>query len=297
MKIKFNHYERVAGLFVLVSIVAAISFTVTTAIKQGWFASKITYSTIVESADGLHIGTAVHVGGLKAGQVSEIELVSRHEVVLKLEVLDNFMTNIKEDSSVQIVRPFVLGEKVLEISVGSIEAPVAAKNTRLASASSFDLMDLFSGKKLGPIMGQFEGLISNISTLAKAFADPKRTQAFIKMFDRIDPLIVNLNKMSIEVTELTGELNQIVPQIKSEAPEFGANIGHLVLRLDKLTKILQPTLEDVGPELPRVSRRAVEALDEMVVTLKAIQKSFLLSGKVEDVREEEARKRKPSSDK
>jgi phospholipid/cholesterol/gamma-HCH transport system substrate-binding protein len=49
--------------------------------------------------------------------------------------------------------------------------------------------------------------------------------------------------------------------------------------------------------LPRATKRAVEALDEMVVTLKALQKSFLLSGKVKDVKEEEQeRERKPTQE-
>ncbi len=52
----------------------------------------------------------------------------------------------------------------------------------------------------------------------------------------------------------------------------------------------------MGPELPRTSKRAIEALDETVVTLKALQKSFLLRGSVQEVRTEEAdRERKPAN--
>jgi phospholipid/cholesterol/gamma-HCH transport system substrate-binding protein len=52
--------------------------------------------------------------------------------------------------------------------------------------------------------------------------------------------------------------------------------------------------------MPRVAKRLVEALDEAVVVLKAVQKSFLLSGKAEEVREEEAerdKKRQPAGGK
>jgi phospholipid/cholesterol/gamma-HCH transport system substrate-binding protein len=61
--------------------------------------------------------------------------------------------------------------------------------------------------------------------------------------------------------------------------------------------VIEPTVKEIGPDMPRVSRRAIEALDEMVITLKAMQKSFLLSGKVKDVKEEEVeRKRRPAAD-
>jgi phospholipid/cholesterol/gamma-HCH transport system substrate-binding protein len=59
-----------------------------------------------------------------------------------------------------------------------------------------------------------------------------------------------------------------------------------------------PLLQQVAPEFPRTSRRAMEALDETVVTLKALQKSFILRGGAKEVREEEAaRDRVPASTK
>ena len=66
-----------------------------------------------------------------------------------------------------------------------------------------------------------------------------------------------------------------------------------------MTKALAPAFDSVGEELPRASLRALEALDEAVVLLKAMQKTFLLSGKVEDVREEEEKqkKRQPANEK
>ena len=279
MKLKFSHFERVAGLFVVIAFGGAVVLTGIAAIQQGWFASKIYLETEVESADGLHAGTPVQVAGLRAGEVLDVELRSAKKIHLKLEVFERFHKNIREDSTAQVVRPFVLGEKVVEISVGSDDSPLVATGAHIASVPGFDLMDLMSGKKLGPFMGNLEGLMTNLSTLAKAFADPKRTQAFIKMFDRVDPLIVNLSKMSKEVTKLSKGLND------------EDHLKALVGRLDELTKVLEPAMAEIGPDLPRVSRRTVEALDEMVVTLKAIQKSFLLSGKVEDVRAEEKKKR------
>lgn len=159
---------------------------------------------------------------------------------------------------------------------------------------AFDMMDIVSGKKIGPFLGSIEGLATNLSTLAQAFADPKRTQAFVKMFDRMDPLILSLGKMSNEVAKLAADVNVILPQMQKEAPDLGKQVAQLVNQMKIITTTLTPAFKEVGPDLPHVSRRAVEALDEMVVTLKAIQKSFLLSGKVQDVRQEE-RERKPSA--
>jgi phospholipid/cholesterol/gamma-HCH transport system substrate-binding protein len=113
----------------------------------------------------------------------------------------------------------------------------------------------------------------------------------------MEPLLLSFNKMSNEVTKMTGELNLFLPQMRAESPEIGKQLSQLVGQLNTLTSLVTPAFKEVGPELPRASRRAVEALDEMVITLKAMQKSFLLSGKVKDVKEEEFEKqRKPAGE-
>jgi phospholipid/cholesterol/gamma-HCH transport system substrate-binding protein len=297
--VKFNKFERVAGLFVIIAACGAVFLTGVAAVKKGWFATKIPFHTEVASAEGLREGTPVTMSGLRAGEVTDVELVSADKIIVHFAILEKFHKQLKSDSQIMAVRPFVLGDKVLELSVGSDDKPELAANSEVPTAVTVDMMDLVSGRKLGPFLGTLEGLMLNMSTLAKAFADPKRTDSFVKMFDRMDPLIMNLSHMSSEVTKLAGELNQFVPQMRAESPEIGREVSKLVGQLNLFTTTLAPALQEVGPELPRVSRRTVEALDEMVVTLKAIQKSFLLSGKVQDVRDEERekdeRQRKPAA--
>src|SRR5690606_5744109 len=102
------------------------------------------------------------------------------------------------------------------------------------------------------------------------------------------------NKMAKEVTTLTGELNVILPEVRKESPAIGKDLSQLIRNLGHLSAALAPAVKEVGPELPQASRRALEALDEVVVTLKALQKSFLLSGKVKEVRQDEDKARQPS---
>jgi phospholipid/cholesterol/gamma-HCH transport system substrate-binding protein len=295
MKIKFNKFERVAGAFVLIALIGALAISVVTAIKKGWFESKISYHTQVKSAEGLRPGAPVTISGIRAGEVTDVELLSADNIIVHFNVLEKFQKQIRQDSTVQVVRPFIIGEKIIEVTVGSEESAILAAGSPIVAEAAFDMMDLVNGKKLGPLLGTLEGLMQNMSTLAKAFADPKRTEAFVKMFDRMDPLILNLGQMSKEVSKLAAELNQFLPQIRQESPQVGRDLSQLVRHLNSLTAALEPAVKEVGPDLPRASRRALEALDEVVVTLKALQRSFVLSGKVKDVKEEEREtNRKPA---
>lgn len=320
MRIKFNKFERVAGIFVLAAFIGAITATAGIAIQKGWFASKLEYKVVLPSAEGIHSGTMVQIAGLRAGSVKNVDLVSANEVLVTFEVFEKFKNRIRKDSELQVVRPFVIGEKVFEITIGSEEAEVLPAGSTIVSKSSFDLMDLFSGRKLSPFLGTLEALVENLQILVEAFADENRMKSFVEMFDRMTPLINNMNKMSKKIIHLsdtvlqdkklaktldnvlllTGELNKVLPQMNEDSPEMGKQLAMLLTNLSELTaefKKLTPAIGVIAPELPRVSHRAIEGLDELVITLKAIQKSFLLRGNVEDVKEEEKnRLRKPAEE-
>jgi phospholipid/cholesterol/gamma-HCH transport system substrate-binding protein len=133
------------------------------------------------------------------------------------------------------------------------------------------------------------------------------------VLDRLDPLVKNLDTMAAEIckvaatankqkraetivanlAEVSQELSRILPAFNQEAPNVGAQLGQIVSNLNVLTtefKKVTPAISVLAPELPQTTRRAVEALDQTVVLLKALQKSFLLRGSVKEVRDEESRR-------
>jgi phospholipid/cholesterol/gamma-HCH transport system substrate-binding protein len=67
MRFHFSKFERVAGLFVLTAFFSFSIFLIAVAVKQGWFDSKIFFTTVFESAEGVHPGSIVQISGLKAG--------------------------------------------------------------------------------------------------------------------------------------------------------------------------------------------------------------------------------------
>lgn len=318
MKVKFNIYERVAGLFVLAAIFGTLVMVVGFAVKRGWFEPKVAFKTVLPSADGLHMGTLVQISGLRAGQVDTIELKSNEEVLVTFEISRKYSHLLKSDSVVRVMRPFVIGEKVLDLSVGSETAQALEEGQTIAAGDNIDLLDVISGRKMGPYLQTLTKMMDNLKFVAEAFLDPKRSQSIVQIFDEMAPLVKNANSITKEVSgilkqvnkknqlaqtianleNITTELNKVVPQLTETAPELGHNLGkisnNLAVLTDEMNKVL-PAFREVAPEFPRVSHRAIEALDETVITLKAMQKSFLLRGSVKDVKEEEARERQPAN--
>ncbi len=282
MKIKITYYERVAGLFVLFAILGCMIAAVSVAVKQGWFEDKVYFQTYFENADGLHEGTVVQMAGLRAGSVSEVQLEADNKIRVIFYVLGKFREKVKNDSVAQLIRPFLIGDRILDISVGSPNINLLASGETLPSNEATDIMSILSGKKLGNYMAQTAQMLENLKVVMEAFLSKDRTEAMIKIFDKLNPLIENMNTMSVEVTKLSKQATE-----KNNMQAVMANVALLTAELNKTIPQLNAAMKEMGPELPKTARRAVEALDEATVLIKAMQKSMLLRSNVEAVRAEE----------
>lgn len=310
MKVKFNKFERVAGLFVLFAILGCLVVALSVAIKQGWFENKIRFHSIFANADGVHSGTTVLIAGLRAGGVEEVELLGSNKIRVTYYVLGKFHERIREDSKAQLIRPFVIGDRILDISVGTPEEKIVAEGSDLMVEETVDLMTLLSGKRLGTSLEKISEMLGNLQYLMEGVLDKDRTKSMLSIFDKMDPLMGNMNTMSQEVIKLSGqltykqnlkktlaqtailtkELNVILPELNRQNPELAKNLAQLTKSLSTMTqdfKVVTNMMKDYGPEIPTVAKRALEALDEATVLMKAMQKNFFLRSSVQEVNNEE----------
>jgi len=319
MKIHFNRFERVAGLFVLGAFAAMIFSLLTVAFRQGWFATKIPYVTEFESAEGVHAGTAVQVAGLRAGSVDDVELTTENHILVHFSILEKFQDKIRTDSRTSLIRPFVIGERVIDVTPGTAQAAATKSGDVLISTESTDLLSLLSGRNMGRYLDTFSNLLGEVHHIAEGLLSHDHGQSIVDTINSLRPLVMNLNSMSQEVTKVTrtlnsderlkvvldqvatttGELNRVLPEFTQTAPGMAKDLKTLVGNLAELSdqfKVLTPVFVELGPQLPRVSKRAVEALDEAVVLMKSIERSWVVRSNVKEVREEEESKtRAPAS--
>ncbi|WP_373999578.1 MlaD family protein [Bdellovibrio bacteriovorus] len=315
MKIKFSKFERVAGLFIVVAIFGIILTAISAAVKQGWFEPKVRYTTTFENADGLHQGTLVQMSGLRAGAVESVELESDNRIRVSFYILGKFQDRVRENSTVQLIRPFIIGERVLDLSVGHDQFQVLPAQSAVKSLETVDLMTLMSGKNMNSYLSKLGGILESMQVIMDAFADKSRAESMVRVIDRLDPLMKNLNTMSTEVIKLsrqathedgvqklvgnlavtTKEINRILPELNEENPQLAKDLAVMTQNLATVTRALGPAVKAVEPELPGASIRLVEALNETVVVLKAMQKSFFMRGSVREVRDEEAHERLPAN--
>jgi len=283
MNIKFNKFERAAGLFVIVAIIGSFAIAISVAVQKGWFARKVQFSTVFENADGVHSGTGVQIAGLHAGSVEEVELKGENKIKVTFTVLQKFAEHIRQDSKAQLVRPFIIGERVLEITVGKDETPMLAENSLLLSYEALDLMTILSNKKLINNLESMTEIVDSLKVLLHAFSDKERTESIIRIFDKLEPLVNNLNDMStglatlskqatkhenlaivLENTKgLTNDLNAVLPIVKKNVPELGRNMTIIVNNLAQLTQDFNDVLPMLKAKAPGLGSDITKILSNL----------------------------------
>ena len=307
MKKEYNRYERIAGLFTLIAIAGMFIATVVVVVNRGWFTSKHTYSTSLKTASGIHPGTNVQISGIKVGWVDSVELIEAGNVRVTFYIFEHYAKNVRFDSRVQIVRPYLVGEKVLEISIGDPDFPQVRDGDFIPSTGGIDMVDLLSGRVLGPLLDNLYKLVNDVSLMVEALDDGNVKESVFSALENIVPLIANMNDMSREMAAMAAtanrdnrfetmlesmvrmsrdmtKLTQLVMESDLQKLSQLSDLAGSMVSLSNDMQQLMPILLDMSKDGPEMSKLAIETMNEAIITMQAMQKSFLLRGKVKDVK-------------
>lgn len=314
---KMSKFERGSSIFIGGALFGCIIFFTLMMTKKGWLEAKISYETILESGNGVRVGSAVEMVGIRIGSVSGLELDDKNRIRTRIKVLRKFQDRIREDSRITLARQFIVGDKTLHISPGNPKLKRIPENGLLEAEESVGVIDLLNGRKLGPYFQTMELALAEMKKLVDMLLKEKGSEKVVSSLVGLPRMITGVTTASRELSKvgrqmstderigtLVANLASTTEQIKMYSPEFGKDFSAIVANMSVLSeefKKVIPALAVIAPDLPKSSQRLVQALDEAVIVLKAMQRSFLLRGSAREVREEELKlkeeqERKPASE-
>ena len=112
--------------------------------KEFLFSSTFPLKADFQNVAGLNVGADVRVGGLREGTIQRIELPSRpdEKVTVVMKMHDSTRNIIRKDSVASIKTEGLLGDKYVEISFGSKEAPQVQDGDAIRSVSPVDVAEV-----------------------------------------------------------------------------------------------------------------------------------------------------------
>jgi len=248
--------------------------------ERGLFSDKVTYRTAFTSVDGLQLDSPVRLGGLTVGWVRKIEFsdnLSDARILIEIEVQKAYAERIREDSVVRIASRGVLGDKAIDISVGSPEQPIAKHNAFLEARASGDItawmdrageivdnvVDITRGVKSGVDIYADPEFAKNLSELMESlrtiFAGIQsgpgilHTLVFDKRFDEsAQALVRHLSSSAVKLDNALGSVDVLLSEIRK-----GDGLAGALLR-DKKTTLAFQSLGEAASELATLVKTARE---------------------------------------
>ncbi len=129
------------GLVVLVAILLFVGFVLSVGQRSTLFQERYSLRTYFASTEGLSTGAQVRLAGVPVGNVTRIGFspnAQDRRILLTLSVERTVQDRIRADSVASIGTIGLVGDKVLDITVGSFDKPVLPPGAILPSVNPID---------------------------------------------------------------------------------------------------------------------------------------------------------------
>ncbi len=133
-----------AGLFVGLGLLLAGIVVFLIGKERNLFEKAVIYRGAFENVDGLALDSPVRLGGLQAGKVSKISFapdLGDKRIIVSMEIGSKFRERIRKDSIARVTSRGVLGDKAIDVSLGSPDKPVI-EDGEIETGTSGDLSSI-----------------------------------------------------------------------------------------------------------------------------------------------------------
>jgi phospholipid/cholesterol/gamma-HCH transport system substrate-binding protein len=257
------------GLFVILGLGLTMVSIFLIGNTHGLWDSKADYRTAFLDVAGLKPGAPVRMGGLDIGAVTGVDHSSNPgdaRVFVSMSISKRETARVRADTTARVGNKGLLGDKMIELSVGTPGAPpldpqlliqseepsdVFAAANRVAAATQETIKRLEPlTKALGdPKLGDdIKGSVADLHALldATVHGDGTAHRVFYdhREADQLSHLLVELDGAASRFQTFLGETQELVAQVRS-----GPGIAHALLYDGELSKGTAETLAELHEDL------------------------------------------------
>lgn len=250
------------GLFVLVALAVFLATIYALGARARLFEARyVVYADFTE-VGGLTEGATVRLAGVQIGRVAGVHLPGEPggKVRVDLDIARRYADRIRKDSIARIETQGLLGDKVVEITVGTAATPALKAGEVLAARDPTDL---------GRVLNEGAGAVQDMGALMAELRTSAET--------------LNRSKLIESTSATVDRINRVVDQV-----EHGRGWAHALLydepialrRLNDAIKTTQALLDRVdrgqgaagvlvSPESTAAGKRFVAAMDRLARMVEA----------------------------
>ncbi len=141
----YTHRERIVGMFVFLGFILFLFFILISVKNQHLFDRRVMYYLEVKSNEGISHGSLVTVLGTEVGRVASLTLVQDQKIRVAIEVYKDQQPLIKKGAKALVNRLTNIGNALIEIESGSMDAPMLVEGATIPVEETPSLNDLLLG--------------------------------------------------------------------------------------------------------------------------------------------------------
>lgn len=295
---RFRHLKKKIALFAAVALAIVVAVILLIGKEKDLFVKKYELSFTVDKGTGFTRGLPVKLSGFRIGRLKSISLNETAKVDIVLQIDERYRKWIRSDSTVKLVKEGLVGDAVIEISVGSPEKAVLQDGNQLVYQKTKALDELADelGEKVKPVLSDISDIIGylndpqgDIKQSLKNFNELSRNLEQTRQ--RTDSLLVQAGQ---EVGTVSGKLSGVLDDTSATVKRANASmaqveeklpalLGHAERSLDNMAQVSQDLKRFEEQELPKVAPlldKAEEALGETNSVVDAAKTIWPLSGRI-----------------
>src|SRR3954469_1154586 len=155
--------ELRVGAFVLAGLIVVGIVVFLIGDEKRLFESKVTFHSSFSDVQGLKTGAPVRLGGIDIGNVFRIEHSADptdSRLYVDMHIVKREAARVRQDTVARVSNKGLLGDKMIELSVGSPKAPAIAPEGFIKGEDPTDFTNLFSD--VGNIAKHAEKVLTNL---------------------------------------------------------------------------------------------------------------------------------------
>jgi phospholipid/cholesterol/gamma-HCH transport system substrate-binding protein len=281
--------EVKVGLFVILGLgLAMLAIFIIGSSRRLW-EPRVTYRTAFQDVAGLKPGAPVRMGGLDIGEVKGVGHdgdVEDSRIFVNMSVVKKEAVRIRADTVARVAGKGLLGDKMIELTVGSPDLPHVAEGSLLPSEEPTDVFSAANKVASATVKA-----IERIEPLAQQLGDPKFAEdirgsasdlhslldaiahgdgAMHRLFyypgeaDQIREALGNLNQTSARLNATLANVQDVTDQVRA-----GPGIAHALVYDGEMSKSTAGVVHELHEDL-RAIRYGDDPSQHVMTNLNAM---------------------------
>jgi phospholipid/cholesterol/gamma-HCH transport system substrate-binding protein len=235
-----------AGLFVGIALVLFGVVVLLIGKENRLFDRQVRYHAFFENVEGLKRDSPVWLGGLEVGRVVSISFspdLGDKKIDVIVEMSKSFAARVRTDCVARVGGRGVLGDKAIDISLGTSEGDLIPLGGTIPSGSSGDLTSLL--KSGGALMDNLIAASENVRRLSDAFGQPEVARDLTASLASVRSILQGIEKGN-------GALHALIYDQKGAAQtrelldRLAGASGQAERALEQVTRILEDARKGEG---------------------------------------------------